>query len=109
MRGRRLSVSEVLNGQKMQKSVKRMRSKDRIPRYYVMGEDHKITVAHFGFCLNMHKMGEYLKAPFPDGEIFHQIEDNARFWFSTSRESLIAVMENRKEPWVCLDLREDNK
>lgn len=106
---RRLSVREAMHGEKKQVSVKKVCNKRKIPLYYVMGEDHRITPAHFGFCLNMHKMGQYLKEPFPDGEIFHQIEDNAKFWFSTSRESLIAVMENRKEPWVCLDLRKDSK
>ena len=109
MKRKRMSIEEAMHGEKKRMSVKQMCNKRKIPLYYVMGEDHRITPAHFGFCQHMYKTGQYLKAPFPEGEILVQIEDDAIFWFSTSRESLIAVMENRKEPWLCVDLRKDNK
>lgn len=109
MRRRRMNVSQAMNGMKEQMCVKKMCKKHKIPLYYVMGEEYRIIPAPFGFCQYMYKTGQYLKAPFPEGEILMQIEDDAIFWFSTSRESLIAVMENRKEPFLCVDLRESNK
>lgn len=109
MNTRRLTIREAMHGEKKRVSVKQMCKKLKIPLYYVMGEEYRIIPAPFGFCQYMYKTGQYLKAPFPEGEILMQIEDDAIFWFSTSRESLIAVMENRKDPFLCVDLRESNK
>ncbi len=105
MKRRRMSIEEAMNGVKeKQVCVKKQCRKYGIPLYYGFSEKDLITPASFDLCQRMHKMGQLTKAPFPDGEILLLTRGNEKFWISTSRESLIDAMENKKQPLFCFDL-----
>lgn len=71
------------------------------PQYYVMNRLYEISVPNDGYSKHLLESMRCYNEPFPDGEVLfveHHSDDEERTWFSSCRESLIAIKENRKKP-----------
>ena len=99
-------MSKISNS-KNQKSFNKNQNKSDMVQYYTMDEKFKMEAAFpaFNQALNETVQGfAYQNRPFPEGEVMCVICKGKKSWFSSSRESLIAIIESKKQPMYYMNL-----
>lgn len=96
MKKKNLSVKEVMNNKKNQEYLNKKFNKDGIVQYYVLDEKQRITIADVEYNKEIDDIMRENDRIVPEGEVLLIQEDTRKFWVSTSKKSLIDVMNNRK-------------
>lgn len=89
-----------------QTSIKKQNN-NSMKQYYTMDSTFLMQAANSLFNPVINEMVQglaYQNSPFPDGEVICVICEGKKSWLSSSRESLLAIMQNKKEPMYHMNL-----
>ena len=85
-----------MNNKKNQEYLNKKFNKDGIVQYYVLDEKQRITIADVEYNEEIDRYMRGSGGIVPEGGVLLIQEDTRKLWVSTSKKSLISVLNNKK-------------